>query len=452
MARTQTRMTEGSIPGLMLRFAAPLFFGNLFQQLYNTADALIVGRYLGDSALAAVSSTGSLIFLLISLFEGIAAGAGVIISRYYGARDNEKLHSAVHTSVAFALATGIILTVLGTLLTPWILRLMGTPEDVMPLTVTYTRIFFAGSLTLVMYNSLRGVMQAVGDGKDPLIFLAISSITNVILDIVFIRFFHTGVGGAALATVISQLISAVLCFRKLLLTQEEYRVSIRDIRFEKGMLRLIISYGLPSGLQNSVIGFANVVVQSNINAFGTMAMSGLGAYSKIEGFAFLPITSFNIALTTFVGQNLGAGEYTRTKRGARFGIICAVCMAELIGVLFYLAAPVLIGLFTEEPEAIAFGVEKVHICALFFCLLAASHSYSAVLRGAGKAVVPMIAMLAFWCVIRVAFLQFAVPIFKTIAVVNWVYPLTWFLSTVFLTIYYFKADWIHTFEKEAAKS
>lgn len=445
-------MTEGSIPGLMLRFAAPLFFGNLFQQLYNTADALIVGRYLGDSALAAVSSTGSLIFLLISLFEGIAAGAGVIISRYYGARDNEKLHSAVHTSVAFALATGVILTVLGTLLTPWILRLMGTPEDVMPLAVTYTRIFFAGSLTLVMYNSLRGVMQAVGDGKDPLIFLAISSITNVILDIVFIRFFHTGVGGAALATVISQLISAVLCFRKLLLTQEEYRVSIRDIRFEKGMLRLIISYGLPSGLQNSVIGFANVVVQSNINAFGTMAMSGLGAYSKIEGFAFLPITSFNIALTTFVGQNLGAGEYTRTKRGARFGIICAVCMAELIGVLFYLAAPVLIGLFTEEPEAIAFGVEKVHICALFFCLLAASHSYSAVLRGAGKAVVPMIAMLAFWCVIRVAFLQIAVPIFKTIAVVNWVYPLTWFLSTVFLTIYYFKADWIHTFEKEAAKS
>lgn len=445
-------MTEGSIPGLMLRFAAPLFFGNLFQQLYNTADALIVGRYLGDSALAAVSSTGSLIFLLISLFEGIAAGAGVIISRYYGARDNEKLHSAVHTSVAFALATGVILTVLGTLLTPWILRLMGTPEDVMPLAVTYTRIFFAGSLTLVMYNSLRGVMQAVGDGKDPLIFLAISSITNVILDIVFIRFFHTGVGGAALATVISQLISAVLCFRKLLLTQEEYRVSIRDIRFEKGMLRLIISYGLPSGLQNSVIGFANVVVQSNINAFGTMAMSGLGAYSKIEGFAFLPITSFNIALTTFVGQNLGAGEYARTKRGARFGIICAVCMAELIGVLFYLAAPVLIGLFTEEPEAIAFGVEKVHICALFFCLLAASHSYSAVLRGAGKAVVPMIAMLAFWCVIRVAFLQIAVPIFKTIAVVNWVYPLTWFLSTVFLTIYYFKADWIHTFEKEAAKS
>lgn len=448
MARSQTRMTEGSIAGLMIRFAAPLFFGNLFQQLYNTADALIVGRFLGDSALAAVSSTGSLIFLLISLFEGIAAGGGVIISRYFGARDNEKLHSAVHTSVAFAIATGLLLTVLGTVLTPWILRLMGTPEDVMPLAVTYTRIFFAGSLTLVMYNSLRGVMQAVGDGKDPLIFLAISSVVNVILDIVFIRYFHAGVGGAALATVISQLISAVLCFRKLLMTGEEYRVEIREIRFEKNMLRLIISYGLPSGLQNSVIGFANVVVQSNINAFGTMAMSGLGAYSKIEGFAFLPITSFNIALTTFVGQNLGAGEYARTRRGARFGIICAVCMAELIGVLFYLAAPVLIGCFTEEPEAIAFGVEKVHICALFFCLLAASHSYSAVLRGAGKAVVPMIAMLSFWCVVRVAFLRIAVPIFKTIAVVNWVYPLTWFLSTVFFTIYYFKADWIHTFEKE----
>lgn len=451
MARTQTRMTEGSIGGLMLRFAAPLFFGNLFQQLYNTADALIVGRFLGDEALAAVSSTGSLIFLLISLFEGIAAGGGVIISRYFGARDTEKLHSAVHTSVAFAVAAGLILTAAGTGLTPWILRLMGTPDDVMPLAVTYIRIFFAGSLTLVMYNSLRGIMQAVGDGKDPLIFLAVSSVINVILDIVFIRYFHTGVGGAALATVISQLISALLCFRKLLRAREEYRVELRDIRFDRNMLRLIISYGLPSGLQNSVIGIANVVVQSNINAFGTMAMSGLGAYSKIEGFAFLPITSFNIALTTFVGQNLGAGEYARTRRGARFGIICAVVMAELIGGLFYLAAPQLIGLFTQEPEAIAFGVEKAHICALFFCLLAASHSYSAVLRGAGKAVIPMIAMLTFWCVVRVAFLHFAVPIFKTIAVVNWVYPLTWFLSTVFFTIYYFKADWIHTFEREAAK-
>lgn len=451
MARTQTRMTEGSIGGLMLRFAAPLFFGNLFQQLYNTADALIVGRFLGDEALAAVSSTGSLIFLIISLFEGIAAGGGVIISRYFGARDTEKLHSAVHTSVAFAVAAGLILTAVGTGLTPWILRLMGTPDDVMPLAVTYIRIFFAGSLTLVMYNSLRGIMQAVGDGKDPLIFLAVSSVINVILDIVFIRYFHTGVGGAALATVISQLISALLCFRKLLRTREEYRVELRDIRFDRNMLRLIISYGLPSGLQNSVIGIANVVVQSNINAFGTMAMSGLGAYSKIEGFAFLPITSFNIALTTFVGQNLGAGEYARTRRGARFGIICAVVMAELIGGLFYLAAPQLIGLFTQEPEAIAFGVEKAHICALFFCLLAASHSYSAVLRGAGKAVIPMIAMLTFWCVVRVAFLHFAVPIFKTIAVVNWVYPLTWFLSTVFFTIYYFKADWIHTFEREAAK-
>lgn len=452
MTHSKTRMTEGPIGAQMIRFAAPLFLGNLFQQLYNTADALIVGRYLGDSALAAVSSTGSLIFLLISLFEGVAAGGGVIISRYYGARDNDKLHLAVHTSVAFNLVAGLLLTAAGTGLTPWILRLMGTPEEVMPLAVTYTRIFFAGSITLVMYNSLRGIMQAVGDGKDPLIFLSISSVINVILDIVFIRFFNAGVGGAALATVIAQMISAILCFKKLISTDEEYRIDIRDIRFNGRMLRMIVNYGLPSGLQNSVIAIANVVVQSNINAFGTMAMSGLGAYGKIEGFAFLPIVSFNIALTTFVGQNLGAGEYERTKRGARFGVLCAVIMAEIIGALFYVFAPTLIGCFTSEPRAIAFGVEKTHICALFFCLLAASHSLSAVLRGAGRAVVPMVAMLSFWCVVRVAFLKIAVPIFKVIAVVNWVYPLTWLLSTVFLTIYYFKADWIHNFEREAAKS
>ena len=450
MHQDAMRMTEGSIPGKMLRFAAPLFLGNLFQQLYNTADALIVGNMLGSQALAAVSATGPLVFLIISLFVGISAGAGVLISRYFGSRDYEKLEKAVHTNVAFSLAAGVVMTAVGVLLAPKFLEWMDTPSDVRQQSTDYIRIFFAGSLGLVLYNGLRGVMQAVGDGKNPLKYLIFCSCLNVVLDVAFIGLFHTDVGGAALATIISQFLSGLLCLRRLLRTEEPYRVRLKSIRFDWPSLRLIVRYGLPSGIQNSVIAIANVVVQKNINDFGTMAVAGCGAYSRIEGFAFLPVTSFTISLTTFVGQNLGAREYERARKGARFGLLCAIGAAELIGLLLFLSAPLILRAFTRETEAISFGVDKARICSLFFCLLAASHGLAAVLRGAGKAVIPMISMLAFWCVIRVAFLHYMVPITRSINTVNWVYPLTWALSTVFLSLYYWRADWIHTFEKQNA--
>lgn len=440
-------MTEGSISGKMLRFAAPVFVGNLFQQLYNVADALIVGNFVGNDALAAVSATGNLVFMLISFFVGVSIGAGVVISRYFGARDEEKMRLAIHTAVTFNLATAAMLTLAGTTLTPWLLRLMGTPEDVMDLSVSYIRIFFAGSVGMVMYNSLCGIMRAVGDSRTPLYFLIISSLLNVVLDLVFVAVLSMSVSGAALATILSQIVSALLCARRLMRTRDSHRLVLRELGFNRDMLKLIVRYGLPTGLQNSVIAIANVVVQSHVNSFGTMAVAGCGAYSKIEGFAFLPITSFQMALTTFVGQNLGAREHDRAKRGARFGILCSLIAAEVIGMITYFAAPHLLGAFTSEPEAIAFGVSRARICSVFFFLLAASHCLSAVLRGAGKANIPMLAMLLFWCVVRVSFLTVMMRIHHSIDVVNWVYPLTWFLSTVFLIIYYFRADWLHSFEK-----
>ena len=384
VTQAHERMTEGPIGGKMIRFAVPLFIGNLFQQLYNTADALIVGNFLGNDALAAVSATGTLVFLLVSFFGGISAGSGVVISRYFGAKEPEKMQRAIHTDLAFDLSAGVLLTLIGTTLTPFILRLMGTPEDVMDRAVLYVRVYFAGSIGMVLYNSCRGIMQAVGDSRHPLQYLIISSLVNVVLDILFIAVFHMDVEGAALATILSQFLSVFLCLGRLMRSSEEYRVHLRKIGFDWEILKLIVSYGLPSGLQNSVIAIANVVVQSNINAFGTMAVSGCGAYSKIEGFAFLPITSFTIALTTFVGQNLGAKEYERAKKGARFGIICSLLLAELIGIVIYITAPWLIRAFTGEPEAIAFGVDKSRICSLFFFLLAASHCLAAVLRGAAE--------------------------------------------------------------------
>ena len=435
-------LTHGSIWKKMLFFALPLLLGNLFQQLYNTVDSLIVGNFLGTSALAAVSSSGSLIFMLIGFLSGIAAGAGVIVSRYFGAGDHEKLRLTVHTTVAFGLVAGVLMTAVGVLLSPQILQWMDTPESVMPESVEYLRIYFAGSLGFVMYNIFVGILQAVGDSRHPLYYLIVSSVVNLVLDLVFIGLFHTGVGGAALATVISQVISALLCLVQLLRSKGPYRLYLREIRFRWEYLWQIIRIGLPSGVQNSIIAFANVIVQSDINSFGDMAMAGYGAYTKVEGFGFLPINSFTMALTTFVGQNLGARQYERTRKGARFGILVTVTMAELIGVVVFLLAPWLIAAFDSTPEVVEFGIAKARTAALFYFLLAFSHSIAAVLRGAGKTLIPMLVMMVCWCVIRVTFLSITIPLTHSIQMVYWVYPLTWSLSSLAFLIYYKKAGWM----------
>lgn len=436
-------MTSGSIWKRMILFALPLMLGNLFQQMYNTVDSLIVGRFVGSSALAAVSSSGSLIGMLIGLLSGISSGAGVIVARHFGAGDREGLHRTVHTIVAFGLAAGVVMTAVGVLLSPQILMWMGTPESVMAESVTYLRIYFCGSLAVMMYNVFVGILQAVGDGRHPLYYLIASSVVNLGLDLLFIQAFDAGVGGAALATVISQVVSALLCLIQLMRTKEDYRLELRSIRFERDILGQIVRVGLPSGVQNSIIAFANVIVQSNVNAFGEMAMAGYGAYAKIEGFGFLPINSFTLALTTFVGQNLGATQYERTKKGARFGILMTVTLAEAIGVLVFLFAPQLIALFDPTPEVVAFGVGKARTAALFYCLLAYAHSVAAVLRGAGKAVIPMAIMIAIWCGVRVAFLSITIPLTHSIQMVYWVYPITWGISCVLFFLYYKKADWMH---------
>lgn len=309
-------MTEGTIWKSIVAFAIPLFLGNLFQQLYNMADSLIVGNFLGSNALAAVSSSGNLIFLLVGFFNGIAVGAGVVIARYFGAREKESLQRSIHTTIAFGLICGVVLSLVGVIFAPKILILMGTPDEVLPNSTVYFQIYFAGSIFFVMYNIFVGILQAVGDSRHPLYYLIISSITNVILDLILVAGFRFGVGAAALATTISQALSAALCLRQLLRSPEEYRVSLKKIRLDFFMLRQIISNGLPAGLQNSIIALANVVVQSNINSFGKMAMPGCGSYSKVEGFAFLPVTCFALSMTTFTSQNIGAKKYDRVKKGS----------------------------------------------------------------------------------------------------------------------------------------
>ncbi len=444
-------MTRGKPWRLITAFAIPVLLSQVFQQLYNTADALIVGRFLGDEALAAVSSSGTLIFLIISFFTGMSMGASVTISRYFGAGDYARVSRAIHTNVLLAILCGIVLTVFGVALTPTFLRWMGTDPDVLPEAISYFRYYFFGILAVVMYNTCKGIMNALGDSRRPLYYLILSSLVNIVLDLLFIAVFHWGVWSAAAATTISQAVSMVLCLIHLTKKGTIYQVRLRDLRLDREMLGQIFRYGLPSGVQNSVIGFANVIVQSNINSFGKLAMAAYGAYSKLEGFAFLPVTSFTMALTTYVSQNLGAGEYDRAKKGSRFGIITSLLLAELIGVLMYLFAPQLTAIFTETPEVIALGVEQARTISLFYCLLAFSHAVASVCRGAGKAFVPMTIMLVFWCVVRITYITTVMHFVHDIQYIYWAYPITWSLSSVVYLIYYHFSDWVHGFEKKSEK-
>ena len=442
-----TLMTKGPIWKKIIAFAIPLFLGNLFQQFYNTADSLIVGNFLGSSALAAVSSSGNLIFLMVGFFNGLAVGAGVVVARYFGAKKFDLVQRAIHTIITLGFFCGIALTFVGVIAAPQILVLMGTPPEVLPNSVTYFRIYFCGSLAFVMYNFLVGILQAVGDSRHPLMYLIISSVTNIILDLILVAGFHFGVGAAALATVISQCLSALLCFLHLLRGPKEYRIYLSKLRLDSLLLKQIISNGLPAGLQNSIISLANVVVQSNINKFGQMAVAGCGSYSKIEGFAFLPITCFALALTTFISQNLGAKEYDRAKKGAVFGVICSVVTAELVGVVIYTFAPYLIAAFNNTPEVLSYGVAQAHTASLFYFLLAFSHCMAGILRGAGKSTVPMFVMLICWCIIRVTYITVTVHFIPDIRVIFWAYPITWTLSSIVFLLYFLKSDWIHGLEK-----
>ena len=427
-------LTSGSIPKQIIAFAVPIFLGNLFQQLYNVIDSLIVGNFISSQALAAVSSTNALIFSMIGFFNGMSIGAGVVVARYYGSKDEEGIHRSVHTTAAFGLAGGLLITILGTLLTPQILVWMKSPADVLPQSVAYLRIYFMGILSMTTYNCQVGILQSVGDSRHPLYYLIVSSVLNAILDLFFVGVLHQGVWSAALATVIAQGFSSYLCFRQLSRVQASYRLELPRIRFYPEMVPQILRNGLPAGIQNSIISVANVVVQSSINSFGSVAMAGCGAYSKIQGFVFLPIMSISNAITTFISQNLGAKQPARAKKGAFFGIGTGMLLAELFGVAFFLFAATLTRAFSSDPAVIDYGVREAHLECLFFFLLAFSHLSAATLRGYGKAVWPTLVMMFIWCGLRVPYIVIGLRFVHKIEWIFSAYPVTWSLSSLVYAI------------------
>ncbi len=443
-------LTSGSIAKGMISFAIPVFLGQLLQQLYNMADAWVVGNFADNDAFAAVSSSGSLIFLITGFFSGIAIGGGVVISRYVGAENKEMISRSIHTNFLFGILASIGATTVGTLLVPQLLVWMKVPESVLPHSRAYFMIYFAGVSTVIMYNVGMSILRALGDSIHPLYYLAVSSAVNVVLDLLFVAVFRWGVTGAAIATVVSQGLSAVLCMIQMCrLSDEAARLDFRKIKFHKSIMGEVIRQGLPTGIQNSVISIGNMVVQTNINSFGSFAMAGHGAYAKIEGLVFMPITSMSMTLPTFISQNLGAKKPERAKKGAAFGIVSGMVMAEAVGILCYFGAGYALRIFVDTPEAIAYGKLHAGVVSLFFFLLAFSHCAAGVLRGCGKAVVPMVTMLAFWCGVRIIYVTQTLKIFPVFQTISWAYPLTWSLSSIVFLVFLLKSDWSSAWQEKS---
>ena len=404
-------------------------------------DSIVVGNYVSKQALAAVGCTGPVINALFGLFGGLAAGAGVVISQFYGAHDKEKLHKTVQTTIAMSLVMCVVLTALGVWLTPMMLELMSTPEDVMADATEYLRIYFWGISGVIMYYIGAGILRAVGDSTRPLYFLIFSALTNTVLDVVFVKYFSMGIAGAAIATVIAQVLSAVLVMLLLIRCKADYRIDCRDLHITRSILSKICAIGIPSALQLAITAFSNMFVQSYINRFESSCMAGWTACSKVDSFALLPMMSLSVAITTFVGQNLGAGNYERARSGAKSGLVIGLIIMAVVLVPLYIFAPQIVTLFNKETEVVEFGGLFIRIVASFYLMFAINQVYSGALRGAGDTRSTMFIMLGSFVVFRQVYLFAVYKLGGGIDAIVLGYPAGWVLCSILLLIYYYRGGW-----------
>ncbi len=436
-------ITEGVIWKQLLIFFFPILLGTFFQQMYNTVDTLIVGRFVGKEALAGVGTTGTLINLLFGFFIGLASGATVIISQFYGARNEKDLSRAVHTALALSLTGGLVLSVVGFLIARPALKLLQVAEKaVLDNAVTYMRIFFAGILASVIYNVGTGILRGIGDSRFPLYVLIVSCVANILLDLLFVVVFRMEVVGVALATVLSQLISAVLVMLRLMRTREAYQVRLREIRFHKGFLKKIVRIGLPSGLQSVLYSISNLVLQGAVNSFGTDATAAYAAAGRIDGFIWMVLGAFGISITTFSGQNFGARKFDRVKRGNTVCLMmCASAILALSAVLFFFARP-LVRLFTEDGAVTDIAVTFLRIWAPAYICFAFIETLAGTVRGAGEALQPTLITLLGVCVARLIWIFVVLPFFPEIRTLALCYPVTWLITMTAFLIYYYRMRWL----------
>lgn len=442
MQQANTDMIGGGIFKSILWFSIPLLIGNFFQQLYNTVDSYVVGNFVNTNALAAVGASTPVVNMLVGFFMGLSAGAGVVISQYYGAKRREDMSKAVHSAMALTALLCVVFTGVGLLLTKPLLSAIGVPQEVLPHSSLYLMIYFSGITFSLFYNIGAGILRAVGDSRHPLFYLAVASVVNIALDFLFVCGFHMGIAGVAIATIIAQAVSAFMVMDKLMRTKEDYRVEIRKIHFHKKMIRKIISFGFPAALQQSVTSFSNVIVQSYINIFGASAIAGFSAMLRIDGFLQLPLQSFNMAITTFVGQNIGARQYKRVKKGIWAAWLMSTVVIVVGSVCMYFFAHFLISVFTDDAEVIANGSGMLRVFSYAYFVLPVIQILNGALRGAGLSKIPMFFMLGCFVGLRQIYLMIAVPMTHNLFVVLTGWPVTWVICAVGMLIYYLKADWL----------
>lgn len=435
-------MTQGNIWKLLITFSIPLIIGNLLQQMYNTADSIIVGNFVGSNGLAAVGSGTALINLIIAFAQGAAVGAGVVVSQYIGADRKDKIKISVHTSICISIILGLILSLLGIFASPSLLIMMKTPKVVLKSSILYLQIYCGGLIFNVIYNMATGILNAAGNSKKPLVYLAIASFTNIILDLLFIKIFKLGVMGAAIATDISQAISCVLAIGYLLKVKSDYKLYIKDLKINKETAVKIIKIGLPTAIQNMVISFSNVLVQSSVNAYGATAMAGYAAYLKIDGFNILPVLSISMAVTTFTGQNVGANRLDRVKKGMYSSLIMVLVYTVFIGAVLLIFSHQVLGLFTHSAQVIMYGQLAMKYFCPYYFLLGILNVLAGTVRGAGKGIPPMIILLFSMCIFRILWIKIALPFYSSIDGVFILYPISWLVGAILMIFYTKFGKWL----------
>ena len=436
-------ITEGVIWKQILRFFFPILLGSFFQQLYNTVDTIIVGRALGTEALASVGASGPILSLVYGFFIGISSGATVILSQAYGAGDRERVQKTLHTAMALALTLGVIITAAGILLAPQVLALIGTPESCMKDAVVYCRIYFGGALASMVYNMGAGILRAMGDSRRPMIFLMACCFVNIVADILFVYVLHMGVAGAALATILAQLISAILTLRVLMKQPDESKLVLKQIRSHKSLLLSMLRIGIPAGIQLMMFDFSNLIVQSSVNSFGEATIAAWTAYGKADAWSWQISGALGVSVTTFVGQNFGAQKYDRVRRSVWVCMGLGMAMLGVLSVLEYIFREPLLGIFTTDPEVIRIGAEMMVCIVLWNAIFIPIEVFAGTMRGTGYALPPTLIMCVSVCLYRVLWVWLAVERWHTIFCLCLAYPISWVLCVLVFYVFYLKGDWLH---------
>ena len=433
------QITEGVIWKQLLLFFFPIVLGTFFQQIYNTADAIVVGRYVGKEALASVGgSTSQIINLVVGFFVGLSSGATVVIAQFYGARDQKNINQALHTAIAFSIAGSIVITILGLLFSPFFLQLMQTPQNLMADSTLYLRVYFAGIFFVFIYNIGSGILRATGDSRRPLYFLIVCCFLNIILDVVFVVGLHMAVAGVALGTLISQGVSAVLVLIALFRSRDIFRLRMKELHFHRASLQSLLRIGIPAGLQSVMYNISNVIIQACLNTFGTDTVAAWTAFGKMDAFYWMVCSAFGIAITTFIGQNYGAGKYNRMRKSVRICFAMAMGSSIAISAVLLIFGSYIFQIFTGDAIVVEIGMEMVRFMAPFYSIYVFIEILSGALRGTGNVLIPMLMTCGGVCLLRLFWIIVMLPIHREIITIIFSYPISWSITALMFIFYYLR--------------